>query len=312
MAGVKVYYATQFVLPLPPGHRFPMAKYQLLRDRLAAELPSIRLQQALPATDGELALIHDPAYVSDIETGRVDPKLMREIGFPWSPAMADRARRSVGATIAACRAAFGEGIAANIAGGTHHAYRDKGGGFCVFNDAAVASRLMQAEWARASPRPLQVAIVDLDVHQGNGTASIFTGDPSVFTLSMHGKKNFPFRKEASDLDVDLPDGCRDDEYLAALEEALDELDRRFDPGLVIYLAGADPHEGDRLGRLKLTWDGLEARDRRVFDWAWRRGLPLAFAMAGGYGERIEDTVQVQVNTFRVAASYHSRWQNRAR
>jgi acetoin utilization deacetylase AcuC-like enzyme len=203
-------------------------------------------------------------------------------------------------------------VAANIAGGTHHSYADKGGGFCVFNDAAVASRLMQAEWARSHARPLRIAIVDLDVHQGNGTARIFQRDDSVFTLSMHGQKNFPFRKEASDLDVDLADGCGDDEYLGALEAALEELDRRFDPGLVIYLAGADPHEGDRLGRLKLTWDGLEARDRRVFEWAWQHRVPLAFAMAGGYGTRIEDTVQVQVNTFKVAAQYAARWQNRTR
>jgi acetoin utilization deacetylase AcuC-like enzyme len=218
----------------------------------------------------------------------------------------------VGATIAACRAAFQEGVAANIAGGTHHAYPDKGGGFCVFNDAAVASRLMQAEQARRQRQPLRVAIVDLDVHQGNGTARIFRDDPTVFTLSLHGQKNFPFRKEASDLDVDLPDGTGDDAYLQALERALDELAQRFDPGLVIYLAGADPHEGDRLGRLKLTWDGLEARDRRVFDWAWQRGVPLAFAMAGGYGNKLEDTVQVQVNTFAVAVAYARRWHNRPR
>lgn len=289
-----------------------MAKYQLLQGRLAAELPAIRLMQALPATDGELALVHSPAYIGAISEGSVDPKVMREIGFPWSTAMAERARRSVGATIAACRAAFDQGIAANIAGGTHHAYADKGGGFCVFNDAAVAARLMQAEWSRLSRRPLKVAIVDLDVHQGNGTAHVFRGDASVFTLSLHGQKNFPFRKEAGDLDVALPDGCGDDEYLAALEGALDELERRFEPGLVIYLAGADPHEGDRLGRLKLSWDGLEARDRRVFDWSWQRRIPTAFAMAGGYGTRIEDTVQAQVNTFRVAADYARRWQNQLR
>ena len=294
-----------------------MVKYQLLRDRLAAELPEIQLMQALPASDGELALAHSPSYIQAICDGSVDQRQMREIGFPWSEAMAGRARRSVGATIAACRAAFRQGVAANIAGGTHHSYADKGGGFCVFNDAAVAARLLQAEWGRgghggAQALPLKVAIVDLDVHQGNGTASIFQNDPSVFTLSMHGQKNFPFRKEASDLDIDLPDGCRDGEYLAALEGALDELQRRFEPGLVIYLAGADPHEGDRLGRLKLTWDGLEARDRRVFDWAWQRRLPLAFAMAGGYGTRIEDTVQVQVNTFAVATQYWQRWQNLAR
>lgn len=309
---MRAYYSTQFVLPLPPGHRFPMGKYQMLRDRLADELPGTQLMQAPPATDGELALAHAPAYIQAISDGSVDPKVMREIGFPWSPQMVERSRRSVGATICACRAAFADGVAANIAGGTHHAYADRGAGFCVFNDAAVASRLVQAERLRSRGRPLNIAIVDLDVHQGNGTARIFQGDDSVFTLSLHGGRNFPFRKEAGDLDVDLPDGCGDDEYLCALEDALQVLDARFDPGLVIYLAGADPHEGDRLGRLKLTWDGLEARDRRVFDWAWQRGVPLAFAMAGGYGTRIEDTVQVQVNTFRVATQYAARWQNRSR
>lgn len=308
---MEVFYADQFVLPLPPGHRFPMEKYRLLRDRIAAELPQIRLMRAEPATDGELALVHVPDYIQGITDGSVAPAVLREIGFPWSEAMANRARRSVGATIAACRAALRDGVAANIAGGTHHAYAHKGGGFCVFNDAAVATRLMQAERGRTRRAPLQVAIVDLDVHQGNGTAHIFRGDPTVFTLSLHGEKNFPFRKEAGDLDVDLPDGTGDDAYLHALERALDELGRRFDPELVIYLAGADPHEGDRLGRLKLTWDGLEARDRRVFDWAWQRGVPLAFAMAGGYGRRIEDTVQVQMNTFAVAVAYARRTAARA-
>jgi acetoin utilization deacetylase AcuC-like enzyme len=224
--------------------------------------------------------------------------------------MVERARRSSGATVMAARSALREGLAANLAGGTHHAYPDKGSGFCVFNDAAVCARLMQAEWSRSHRQPLTVAIIDLDVHQGNGTARIFQGDPSVFTLSVHGAKNFPFRKEASDLDVELPDGCGDDEYLAALEQALQSLGERFDPGLVIYLAGADPHEGDRLGRLKLSFDGLEARDRRVMDWAHARGLPLAMAMAGGYGVDIEDTVKVQVNTFAVAAAHWQRWQNR--
>lgn len=311
-AVVHVYYSTKFVLPLPSSHRFPMAKYQILRDRLADELPgAVQLMQAEAATDGELALVHTPGYIQAISDGSAEPSMMREIGFPWSEAMVERARRSVGATISACRAALAEGIAANIAGGTHHSYSHKGGGFCVFNDAAVATRLVQAERLRTRGKPLKVAIVDLDVHQGNGTAHVFRADDSVFTLSLHGQKNFPFRKEASDLDVDLPDGCGDDEYLQALDQALEDLDRRFDPGLVIYLAGADPHEGDRLGRLKLTWDGLEARDRRVFEWAWQRRLPLAFAMAGGYGTRIEDTVQAQVNTFKVAAHYAARWQNQS-
>lgn len=226
--------------------------------------------------------------------------------------MVSRARLSVGATLGACRSAFKNGLAANIAGGTHHAYAHKGSGFCVFNDSAVAARLMQAEWSRDKTNlntPLKVAVIDLDVHQGNGTASIFQNDASVFTLSIHGAKNFPFRKEASDLDIELPDGCQDDAYLHALDQALDELERRFKPGLIIYLAGADPHEGDRLGRLKLTFDGLEARDRRVFDWAWQRRIPLAFSMAGGYGNDIDETVQVQMNTYGVALAYAERWKS---
>lgn len=307
---VKIFYATPHVQKLPEGHRFPMGKYELLRERLAQELSDVRLHLADPASDGVLALVHDPRYVEAVEHGTLTAQAQREIGFPWSEGMVLRARRSCGATIQAARTAFAEGVSGNLAGGTHHAYRDKGSGFCVFNDVAVTSRLMQAEWARDHARPLQVAIIDLDVHQGNGTARIFAQDPSVFTLSLHGEKNFPFRKETGDLDVPLPDGCGDDAYLEALEQALDTLANRFDPGLVLYLAGADPYEGDRLGRLKLSFDGLQARDRRVFDWAFQRRLPLAFAMAGGYGVRIEETVQVQVNTFEVARQYWRRWQNR--
>lgn len=228
--------------------------------------------------------------------------------------MAERARRSVGATLQASRGALaGAGVAANLAGGTHHAYADKGSGFCVFNDAAVAARLMQAEWARAHPgRSLRVAIIDLDVHQGNGTASIFRDDDTVFTLSLHGERNFPFRKEPSDCDIDLPDGCTDAPYLEALEEGLQQLENRFAPDFLIYLAGADPHEGDRLGRLKLSDDGMEARDRRVFDWAWQRRLPMAMTMAGGYGHDIASTVRVQLNTYRLAVQHWQRWQGLAR
>ncbi len=314
---MQAFYADHFVLPLPDGHRFPMAKYKMLRDRVVHELPGVQMQQAPTASDGELALAHSPEYIAAVTHGSLPAASQREIGFPWSLAMAERARRSVGATLAAARLALGlggpvQGVAANMAGGTHHAYAHKGGGFCVFNDVAVTARLMQAEWARFfknSRTPLQVAILDLDVHQGNGTASIFASDASVFTLSLHGEKNFPFRKEASDLDVELPDGCQDAQYLEALEQALDELQRRFEPGLILYLAGADPFEGDRLGRLKLSYDGLEARDRRVFDWAFQKRIPLAFCMAGGYGIKIDETVQVQVNTYRLAFEYWQRWQN---
>ena len=310
---MRAFYSDQFVLPLPEGHRFPMAKYRLLRERLTQEVPEIEMLAAQPATDGELALVHTPEYIQAVVRGSLSAQAQREIGFPWTPAMVERSRRSAGATVMAARAVLwgGEGLAANLAGGTHHAYADHGSGFCVFNDAAVATRLMQAEWGRRYVRPLKVAIVDLDVHQGNGTARIFANDPQVFTLSLHGARNFPFAKESSDLDVELPDGCDDAAYLEALDQALMALESRFDPDLVIYLAGADPHEGDRLGRLKLSFDGLEARDRRVFDWAFNRRLPLAFAMAGGYGVQIADTVQVQVSTYRVAQAYWRRWQNRA-
>nr|WP_269759779.1 histone deacetylase [Variovorax sp. E3] len=308
---MRAFYSGQFVLPLPAGHRFPMSRYAMLRDRLLEQLPAVSMDTAPRASDSELALAHTAEWIADVSAGNVSPQAMREIGFPWSEAMVERSRRSAGATIAACRVAFAQGVSANMAGGTHHAYACKGSGFCVFNDAAVAARLMQAERADAG-QPLKVAVIDLDVHQGNGTASIFQDDPSVFTLSLHGQKNFPFRKEASDLDVELPDGCGDADYLAALEHALEELDRRFSPGLVIYLAGADPFERDRLGRLKLSFDGLEARDRRVFDWAWQRRLPVAFAMAGGYASDIAETVQVQLGTFRVALDYWRRWQNAAR
>jgi acetoin utilization deacetylase AcuC-like enzyme len=302
---MQAFYADHFVLPLPEGHSFPMGKYEKLRARVVAECPGIRLGPALPASDGELALAHTPAYVEAVAHGSLSAAQQREIGFPWSPRMAERARRSVGATISAARAALlqGEGVAANLAGGTHHAQADKGSGYCVFNDAAVAARLMQAEWHRRHRQLLRVAVIDLDVHQGNGTAAIFEDDDTVFTLSLHAAKNFPFRKQAGDLDVELPDGCTDGPYLEALDAALAELWHRHrgqPPGLVFYLAGADPHEGDRLGRLALTSAGLIERDRRVFDACRERGIPVAVSMAGGYGRDIDVTVDVHLATLRTA------------
>lgn len=277
------FHTDQFRLPLPPGHRFPQEKYRRLRERVVAEVPGIELEVAPAATDGELALAHTPDYVTDVAEGRLDDARQREIGFPWSPEMVERSRRSVGATIAAARVALTQGVAANLAGGTHHASASKGGGFCVFNDIAVASRLMQAEWHRHHRQLLRVAVIDLDVHQGNGTAAIFRDDPTVFTLSLHGEHNFPFRKEPGDLDVPLPDGCTDDPYLEALEGALAQLWHRHEtrlPGLVIYLAGADAHEGDRLGRLKLTTAGMAERDRRVFAATRERRIPTVLTMGG--------------------------------
>jgi acetoin utilization deacetylase AcuC-like enzyme len=308
---MQAFYADQFVLPLPPGHRFPTSKYRLLRERLEG-LERLQMRPALPATDGELALAHSPHYLASVINGTLSAAHQREIGFPWSEAMVERSRRSVGATISAARAALETGVATNVAGGTHHASSDKGGGYCVFNDAAVAARLMQAEWHRLHRQLLRIAIVDLDVHQGNGTAAIFRDDPTVFTLSMHGAKNFPFRKERSDLDVDLPDGCRDDDYLDALDKALAQMWSCHEdgpPGLIFYLAGADPHEGDRLGRLKLSAAGLGERDRRVLTFARERAVPVALSMAGGYGRVVQDTVEIHFGT--ICAALHSwhQWNN---
>jgi acetoin utilization deacetylase AcuC-like enzyme len=301
---MQAFHSDTFVLPLPAGHSFPMSKYRLLRERVEAELPQIELREAPMASDGELALAHTPTYVSHVVDGLLSAAQQREIGFPWSPRMVGRARRSVGATVAAARAALRDGVGANLAGGTHHAYADKGSGYCVFNDVAVAARLMQAETHRLHRRLLRVAVIDLDVHQGNGTASIFRDDSTVFTLSLHGEKNFPFRKEASDLDVNLPDGCGDAPYLDALDAALSQLwSRHVDamPGLIFYVAGADPHEGDRLGRLKLSAAALTERDRRVFSAARERGIPVAVSMAGGYGKDIADTVAIHLSTLKLAS-----------
>ena len=283
----------------------------MLRQRLACDLPDCELLLATPVSEGQLALVHDVKYVSDVFEGLLTHAQQREIGFPWSLGMVERARGSSGATLMACRAALKEGISANIAGGTHHAYKDRGSGFCVFNDTAVAARSLQLEVQRASSGAgsfgavgvMKVGVIDLDVHQGNGTAKIFEHDPTVFTLSLHGAKNFPFQKEVSDLDVELPDGCADAEYLNALKNALDRFEALFKADFIIFLAGADPYAGDRLGRLALSIEGLKKRDAVVFEWAQSRGLPIAFSMAGGYAVPITDTVEININTFKMAQLY---------
>nr|WP_297529626.1 histone deacetylase [uncultured Roseateles sp.] len=308
------FHYDHLTLALPPGHRFPQSKYQMLRERVEREPGVMRPRVAEAAGTEALTLVHTPDYIDAVLHGTLSAAAQREIGFPWAPGLPRRSLCSVGATIAAARAALEEGVAASLAGGTHHAYADKGSGFCVFNDVAVAARLMQAEWHRRHPeRPgLRVLVVDLDVHQGNGTASIFRDDDSVFTLSIHGEKNFPFRKESSDLDVGLPDACGDAVYLDALETALAEVWRRTadrPPALAFYLAGADPHEGDRLGRLKLSADGLLRRDRIVLDALFERRIPVALSMAGGYGEDLSVTVDVQLRTLRAAAQAWARWRD---
>jgi acetoin utilization deacetylase AcuC-like enzyme len=308
------FHFDSHILPLPAGHRFPIGKYGLLRRRVQADPGGIELRVGGPASAGELALAHDPSYIADVLDGTLDAARQREIGFEWTPALATRAVWSVGATIAAARVALGPGaeggVSASLGGGTHHASADRGGGWCVFNDVAVAARLMQAEWHRHHRALLPVAVIDLDVHQGNGTAAIFADDETVFTFSMHGERNFPFRKSAGDLDVGLPDGCTDDVYLAALRPALDELWRRTaarPPGLVFYVAGADPHEGDRLGRLRLTMAGLAARDEIVLGALRERGIPVVVLMAGGYGHEVETTVAVHLQTLRIAARTQAAW-----
>lgn len=291
---MRIFYADQFVLPLPAGHRFPMPKYGALRERVAA-VAADRMHVPPPASDTELLRVHHAAYLRDVVSGTLDAQAMRRIGFPWSAAMVERSRRSAGATVAACRSALDSGCGVNLAGGTHHAHAGFGEGFCVFNDAAVAARAMQSEGLAA-----RVLILDLDVHQGDGTAAIFAGDDSVFTCSMHGRANFPFRKSASDLDVELDDGTGDDAYLAALRVVLPRALDRVRPDLVIYLAGADPYEGDRLGRLSLSKSGLKTRDRFVLDTLRDHALPVAIAMAGGYAERIEDVVDIHFATVSLA------------
>ncbi len=293
------YYADHFVLPLPPGHRFPMSKYRQLRDRVSAELPAVELAEPPQASDGQLALAHTPTYVARLCSGQLSAQEQRALGFPWSEAMVERSRRSTGATIAACKAAIeANGSAANLAGGTHHAYADRGEGFCCFNDVAVAARLMQAQ--RLAQR---VLILDLDVHQGNGTAAILERDSTIFTVSIHGANNYPFRKENSRLDVALPDGTDDQHYLKELEQTLEQVDREFSPDFLIYLAGADVYAGDRLGKLSLTIEGIAARDQVVFDWAQARNLPVAVVMGGGYCPVIEETVQIHLNTVSIFARY---------
>ena len=295
---MTLFYSDVFVLPLPAHHRFPMGKYGRLRARLLDSGRFVDNDFRVPeaASDTEITRAHCPQYLRRVATGALDPAEVRAIGFPWSERMVERSRRSSGATLAAAREAMTRGWSANLAGGTHHAFRDRGEGFCVFNDAAIAARAMQGEAGLQ-----RLAIVDCDVHQGNGTASIFAGDESVFTFSIHGARNFPFAKEASDLDIDLADGTGDDEYLWHLERGLDETLQRSRPQLAIYLAGADPYEDDRLGRLKLTKRGLARRDELVLGTLAARSIPVAIAMAGGYARDIEDSVEIHATTIQIAA-----------
>lgn len=293
---VQVFYSDPFTFPLPPEHRFPLAKYRLLRERVG-QLPAssgAELVLAPRATRDELLLVHDPLYVDDFGAGRLDKLAMQRIGFPWSAELVERTLRSTGATIAATRAALHEGAAVHLAGGTHHARRAQGAGYCVFNDCAVGARIAQQSGIE------RVLIIDTDVHQGDGTAAIFADDDSVFTFSIHGDRNFPSTKAVSDLDIALPTGTRDADYLAALADGLLESCARSGPQIVFYLSGADPHEGDRLGTLRISKAGLRTRDEMVFAAVQQLGVPCVTVMGGGYGKDIADTVDVYFATVAAA------------
>ena len=296
---MKVFYSDQFVLPLPERHRFPMKKYSMLRERVEREglCGPVELCVPHPVTDEEILRAHERAYLERVVYGKLTDKEMRRIGFPWSERMVERSRRASGGTLGACRAALEEGLAANLAGGTHHAFTDRGEGFCIFNDSVIAPRALKAEGLVN-----RVVVLDTDVHQGNGTASILRGDPNVFTFSIHGAKNYPFHKEESDLDVPLPDGADAETFLAALSGALNRVldSARWD--LAIFLAGADPFEDDTLGRLCVTKEGLAERDRMVLEGCRKRDIPVAVTMAGGYARRVEDTVDIHFQTIKKAAS----------
>lgn len=297
---MKIFTYDQFTFPLPDGHRFPAEKYRLLRE--AVEAAQVVTPEDLivptPATMNQLRRAHSDDYLDKVENGRFSPQEIRQIGLPWSPELVVRCKHSVGATIAACRVALQEGVAATLGGGTHHASRDEGQGFCIYNDTVVAARAMQAEG-----RVRRAAVIDCDVHQGNGTAQITAGDPTIFTFSIHAEKNFPFRKVTSDLDIGLPDDTGDDAYLAALRQGVETTLAQAQPDLVIYLAGADVFAGDRLGRLCLTKDGVAARDRLVLGRCREAGVPAAVTMAGGYGRSIQDTIAIQLQTIQIAAAY---------
>lgn len=294
---MQVFYTDEFVLPLPEGHKFPMARYRLLREAIQDQgtVTPEECRRPEGATDEQLSLVHTPDYLGRVIGGTLTADEQRRIGFPWTSQMVERSRRSVGGTISAARAALADGVGINLAGGTHHAFPDRGGGYCVFNDVAVAIRVLQrsGEIARA-------VVLDVDVHHGDGTAAIFAEDASVLTVSLFAQKAFPSRKPPGDLDYPLASGTGDAEYLATLDRALDEIGRRGPFDILFYLAGADPYAGDLLGGLSLTMEGLAERDRRSFAACRDRKLPVAVSMAGGYARDVRDIVSIQARTVALA------------
>ena len=294
---MKVFHYDQFNIPLPANHRFPLNKYPLLRHRLQVEkiVPLENFITAPAATLDQIAHAHDADYIKRVENGTLSAAEIRRIGLPWSPQLVERIHRSVGSTIATCRLALSESIAVSLGGGTHHACRDHGEGFCIYNDVVIAAHTLQAEG-----RVKRVLIIDCDVHQGNGTAQITAVDPTIFTFSIHAQKNYPFRKFPSNLDIGLPDGTSDEAYLAALSANLSTILNQFPTDLAIYLAGADPHVNDKLGRLSITQAGLLARDQLIFNLCQKKGIPLTVTLAGGYGKNINQTVAIHLQTIQAA------------
>ena len=296
---MKIYAIDDFLFDLPAGHRFPLEKYKLLRERVFSEfVPPAILVTPPAATDAQLLLAHTAEYLHKLRHGGLSEKEVRRLGLPWSPELVERSRRSVGATIEACRSALGEGVSVSLAGGTHHACADHGQGFCVLNDVAVALLVLKSEGALR-----RAVVLDTDVHQGNGTADILKKEPSLFTFSIHGEHNFPFRKIPGDMDVALPDGMGDDDYLEILEEGVRRALALSSPDLIVYLAGADPFAGDRLGRLSLTKPGLQRRDEIILGAAAEEKLPVAIVMSGGYGRDIRDTVEIHAATVGLALTH---------
>ncbi len=296
---MRCAYHPDYFVPLPASHPFPMAKYPLLAERLlgAGILGRQDLFAPEEATLEDLGLVHTGGYLERLAAGTLDPADVRRIGVPWSAALWRRSRLAASGTLDAARIALEEGLAGNLAGGTHHAFPGHGEGFCVLNDVAVAIRVLQRDG-----RLRRALVMDLDVHQGNGTAAVFEGDPDVFTFSMHGERNYPTRKMRSTLDVGLPDGLEDDGYLALLEQHLDGILSRFAPDLVFYLAGVDPVRGDRYGRLALTEAGLRRRERRVLSTCRERRLPVVVTLAGGYAPTPERTAELHAIVFEEAAA----------
>ena len=301
MPALQAWSSARWVPDLPPGHRFPIEKYALVRDAVLERglLPPSGLHEPEPMERWLLPLVHTPHWIAAMLEGDMTAMEQRRLGFPWSPMLRERSLRTAQGTLEAARHALGHGAGANLAGGTHHAFADHGEGFCCLNDVALATRALQREGLVR-----RVAVLDLDVHQGNGTAAIFADDPDVYTFSMHGANNFPFRKERSRRDVELPDGCGDAEYLATLERHLDEVLDEARGELVFYLAGADPYAGDRFGRLGMSIDGLRERDRRVLAALRRRGTPVVVTLAGGYARDVADIATIHGNTIEELVRSH--------